>query len=149
MLDPASLLGTWTLVSFEITSDDGRPPTLPLGPDARGQLVYAPDGYMMAVVSRGDRAPLGVPRLEARGRADAVAKAAAFDGYVSYAGRWWLEEDTVVHAVELALVPELVGVENRRRVDLLGEDMALSYAVPGRSGALRRYVLRWRRARTG
>lgn len=149
MVDPADLVGTWLLADFVITFSDGRAPVHPLGADARGQIVYAADGRMMAVLSRADRAPLGVSRLEARAQATAAAKAVAFDSYVSYAGTWRVDGDEVVHHVELALVPELVGVDNRRVARLDGDTLVLSYAVTARSGVERRYALRWARPPAG
>ena len=40
-------VGTWKLVSWRISTDDGGW-RHPLGPDAKGLIVYAPDGYMSA-----------------------------------------------------------------------------------------------------
>ena len=42
------LIGGWRLVRWEITYDDCRPPTNPLGPDATGLIAYTPDGWMNA-----------------------------------------------------------------------------------------------------
>lgn len=146
MLDPTHLLGTWRLIGFEIRFSDGRPPVRPFGPDAVGLLIYAPDGHMSAVLSRGHRAPLGATRLETSAAAPDVAKSAAFDSYLSYAGTWRVEGDTVVHTVTLAQTPELVGVENRRAASLEGDDLTLRYGITARSGVRRGYTLRWRRA---
>lgn len=75
----------------------------------------------------------------------AEAKAAAYDSYLSYAGRWRVDGDEVVHDVELALVPEVVGQEQRRRARMEGEELVLTYGVPARHGVAR-FELRWRRA---
>ena len=150
-LTAQDLVGAWALDAFTIRFDDGRPALEPFGPDASGLLTYTPDGWMSAVLARGDRPPLGVSRLEASARADEAARAAAFDSYLSYAGRWRLEVDAqgdahVVHEVTLALVPELVGQDNRRAARLLDDGrLELSYHITPRSGVTRRYVLIWRR----
>ena len=145
MPTPSDLHGAWHLRRFVVAFDDGRPDLHPFGPGARGLLVYTPDGAMSAVLSRADRAPLGVPRLEASGRATPEAKAAAFDGYLSYAGTWRLEGDAVVHTVTLAQTPELVGQQNRRTARLEGDTLTLSYRWTGRSRVGRTHTLLWSR----
>lgn len=147
MPTPADLIGSWALARFEITFSDGRPPVQPFGTDARGLIVYAADGHMSAVLSRADRRPLGASRLETSGAASAEAKQEAFDSYLSYAGTWRLEGDTVVHAVSLAQTPELVGVDNRRHATLDGDVLTLRYDITARSGVVRHYTLTWERAR--
>ncbi len=145
---PADLVGPWHLDRFVITFADGRPPLFPFGEDARGQLLYTADGHMSATLCRAKRAPLG-SRLEAAYAAAPDAKAGAFDGYLAYAGRWRIEGDSVVHAVEFALTPDLVGRENRRTARLEdgpdGPRLHLSYTLTARSGVERRYTLIWRR----
>lgn len=144
-MSPEALLGSWVLVDFTVSVDDGRPPLQPLGADARGLVVYSPDGWMSAVLSRGDREAVS-DSLEEAARADAATKAAAFDTYLSYAGRWHLEGDVVHHTLALALVPGMVGRTLRRRVQLDGDRMTLAYPRPTRSGAVATYTLTWRRA---
>ena len=144
-LDPAALVGSWELLRCEISFSDGRPSVLPYGAEARGQLVYAADGRVSAVLSRADRAPLGVAGLESAAGAPPAAKAAAFDTYLSYAGRWQLDGESVVHTVELALVPEAVGRDQVRRVSFDGDHLVLTYERTARSGVERRYRLTWRR----
>lgn len=143
-LSPASLSGAWALVDCRIRYADGRPDRLPFGPDAQGRLLYTESGHMSAVLSRASRAPLG-QALETSARAAPEAKAAAFDGYLSYSGRWRLDGEEVVHTVEQALVPEVVGREQRRHVRLDGAQLVLSYVVSARSGVDRTFVLTWRR----
>ena len=75
-------------------------------------------------------------------------KIAAFESYLSYAGRWRLDGDEVVHSVEMALNPNAVGLEQRRRVDWAGEDLVLSYQRTPPSGTVRTFELTWRRVAT-
>lgn len=142
-MSPETLLGAWSLVSF-VVQRTGREDRHPFGIDARGLIVYEPSGWMSAVLSAADRSS-GATRLEDAHRVDADAKGRAYDSYLSYAGRWRLEGDEVVHDVHVALVPEVVGREQRRRASFDGEELVLSYEVEGRSGPAR-FVLRWRRA---
>jgi hypothetical protein len=139
------LAGAYELLRFEIRYSDGRSPTHPFGADARGQLLYARCGVMSAMLSRADREPLAVDRLEAYAEASEARKAAAFDSFLSYGGRWTLAGDTVTHHVQLATVPELVGRSQTRSISLSGEVLTLSYEIEARSGVSRRYALDWRR----
>lgn len=143
-MSPSDLIGPWHLEAFTITFADGRPPLHPFGADARGQLIYTADGHMSATLCRAARPMLG-GRLETTRKASTEARADAFDGYLAYAGRWHLEGDTVVHTVDFALMPDLVGHENRRRARLVDGMLHLSYALTARSGIERTYTLIWRR----
>jgi len=138
-----SLVGAWRLQRFVITFADGRAPLYPFGEDATGQIIYSASGQMSAVLSRSQRAPLSATSLERAYAASAEAKAHAFDGYLSYAGTYRLEGDEVVHRVEMSMVPDTVGLEQRRRITWHGEILELSYEVTARSGITRRYTLRW------
>lgn len=142
---PEDLVGAWILASFETTFSDGRPPVAPFGPDATGLLLYTADGHMSATLSRADRAPLAGTTLETTRRADDAAKAAAFDSTLTYAGRWHLSGDDVVHEVCHALSPGIVGQRNRRRATLRDGRLALSYTRGAPSGVTRTFTLVWRR----
>lgn len=140
----ADLVGAWRLERIAVERP-GWSPVEPFGADAQGLVIYAADGWMSAVLSAGVRAPLGAEGLEASSDADVASKAAAFDSYLSYAGRWRLEGDEVAHTVELALVPEVVGQTLRRRVRRTPTGIELSYAAPTRRGEAT-WRLTWRRA---
>ncbi len=141
------LAGAYELRCFEIRYSDGRSPTHPFGPDGLGQLLYAPCGRMSAMLARADREALAVTRLEAYTEASEASKAAAYDSFLAYAGRWTLDRGRVTHHVQIASVPELVGRSQTRSVSLRGELLTLSYEIEARSGVIRRYELEWRRVR--
>lgn len=146
MLEAEALLGAWRLRSFRVSFEDGREPLWPLGKDAEGMLIYAPSGHMSAVLSRKDRAPLGVARVESSPRASDRDKAAALDSYVSYAGRFRVGGyGQVLHDVDLALLPDVVGQVNARRAKLDGDTLVLSYEVTPASKVTRSYRLEWQR----
>lgn len=143
-LRPEDLIGSWDLEAFEVELADGRQ-VFPMGADARGRLMYGADGRMSATLSAADRAPLSVPRLEAYGRAPESEKASAFDSFLAYVGRYTVEDGAVVHHVELASVPNIVGAQQRREATLDDELLTLRYAVDGSRGT-RHNTLRWRRS---
>jgi lipocalin-like protein len=49
------LIGAWTLVSYVLLASDGSEPIHPLGTEARGFIMYTPDGYMSAQIMRTGR----------------------------------------------------------------------------------------------
>src|SRR5581483_8851148 len=104
------LLGSWTLMSWQIPGPDGAP-HYPLGQNAEGLLVYAPDGYMFAaLMTPGRPGFLGADPLAG---SDAEC-ASAMHGYHTYCGRWRLETDRVIHTVTMALFPNMIGSEQVR-----------------------------------
>ncbi|GLA12148.1 hypothetical protein AnigIFM62618_007282 [Aspergillus niger] len=75
----SSLIGAWTLVSYIAEppnpQDDDSPTHYPMGPDARGTLVYTPDGQVTVSV---------LPKVTKKVWENSN------DG-VMYAGRYWIE----------------------------------------------------------
>ena len=118
------LLGTWRLVSWENRTLAGEV-TYPMGPDAVGYLTYTADGYVFVAIMRAERLafiagdPLGGSEEE---RATAAA------GYVSYAGTYERQGDTVTHHVKASLFPNWVGTNQERRVGWDGARLLLSTA---------------------
>jgi hypothetical protein len=122
VITPEQISGAWRLVRWEIDYPGRGTRTEPFGPDAAGLLLYTPDGWMSAVMARTDRARF--PSADMR-RVSAAERAAAFDGYLHYAGRWRLEGDTVVHEARLALNPLLEHTVQRREARLEGGRLVL------------------------
>ena len=117
------LLGTWSLVTWDIQYSDQRPVTYPYGADAQGMLIYAPDQHMTVVICSAAR-----PRLttESVRKAPVEEKVGAFETYFSYAGRWELRDDAVVHRLSFALNPNFIGTDQVRQLQLEGERLTLS-----------------------
>lgn len=137
----SDLVGTWRLRSMEATDASGRV-SHPLGSDARGLLVYTADGYMSVAIMQGERLPAGT--RDWRGGSDEVMLAAA-RGYLSYAGRYELRGDHVLHRVEVALFPDWVGSTQVRYVHLAGDQLTLRARPAGVDGRTRGARLLWER----
>ena len=139
--DPKRLVGTWKLVRWFITYEDGSV-TEPLGPDAEGLLVYTEDGWMSAALMA-----TGRPRLSRRNPRDATVaeRAAAFDSFFAYTCRWRVEGHSVEHAVTLSHNPALVGTVQVRRIQMRGRQLTLS-AEESVAGGVRIHRLQWRPA---
>lgn len=137
------LVGAWRLRSWRIHYADGRAPTVPFGDRPDGLLVYSPDGWMSATVSRAGRPPL--PSDQSPRTADAERVAEAFRSYFHYAGPYRFEGDRVVHSVQLSLNPNFNGTEQVRQVHLDGAVLTLR-GEDSAGGTVRRHELVWQRA---
>ncbi len=142
-LVPEQLVGSWDLAAFEVELPGGER-VFPMGEDARGRLMYGADGRMSATLSKASRADLSTPRLEAYAKAPAEEKVGAFDSFLAYVGRYTIDGTAVVHHVELASVPNIVGAKQRREATLEGDVLTLRYAVTSSRGT-RINTLRWTR----
>lgn len=141
-----ALVGAWQLERWTIDYPGTDRVTQPFGPHPQGLLVYTANGYMSAALQRPDRPRLSSADVHAVSDAE---KAAAFDGYLHYAGHWHIEDGNVVHAVVLAMNPNLIGTNQVRSVTLDGDAMVLGAeeALESR-GQVRRHRIHWRRAST-
>jgi hypothetical protein len=114
----------------------------PFGPDAQGYIVYAADGYMSVAIMRAGRRPFAVPDL-LLGTLEEQAQAAAT--YVSYAGRYELEEGKVIHYVEISLFPNWIGTRQERFCEFAGDRLTLSTPPLLAGGRKQRHYLVWER----
>jgi hypothetical protein len=140
-----ALVGAWRLVSWTIEYPASGRVTQPFGAVPEGLLVYSADGHMSAAMQRPGRARLSRADPNAVGDAE---KAAAFAGYLQYSGTWSVADGDVVHAVELAMNPNLIGTRQVRHVLLEGDRLELGAVEPLEApGLVRRHRIVWRRAR--
>ncbi|HLJ67367.1 MAG TPA: lipocalin-like domain-containing protein [Chloroflexota bacterium] len=104
------LVGTWRLVSYCLRGSRDRV-RYPYGEDARGYIIYSPDGYMAVSIMSAHRLPFaGVDIL----RRTTEEAAAATRTYLSYCGTYEILPDRVVHHVELSLFPNWTGTRQER-----------------------------------
>lgn len=142
-LTRAQLVGAWELVRWEIVHDGGGR-TQPFGDAARGLLLYTPDGCMSATIMAAQREPFSTPNPRS---APAGERAAAFDGFFSYAGRFRVLAGEVRHEVLVALNPGQVGTLQTRHVRLAGRRLELTAEESLPDAHSRRHVIEWRRVR--
>lgn len=119
-LKPEDLHGAWALEEWFVEQEDGSR-NAPFGRDAEGVIIYTTDGYMSAVVRTAER-------FLPTSNADEGQKAEAYATYFNYAGTWAIGEDgeSVIHRIEHALDPNLVGAEMARAVDHKGSRMVFT-----------------------
>ena len=92
---------------------DGQYHSHPFGKDAQGVISYSPGGRMSAILMRPGRALFEKASLL---QATAEELRLATAGYVSYAGRWRVEGEQVVHSVDFSLLPNWIGVDLVRTI---------------------------------
>lgn len=126
------LSGSWQLVGWTVHYADGRPSWLPFGKSPAGFLIYTHDGYMAACVGR-------------RQRAEAEDEAAKPAGdFFAYSGRYRGETDAVIHLVDVASDPKMIGTVQHREA-VLNEERLTLRAVDAATGRIDQ--IEWQRAR--
>jgi len=109
-------VGTWKLVSWEVTQPDGTVQYL-YGKEVVGYLIYTADGYMAAEIMDPDRQqsdpsfPLELAAAQTLPEPDRVR---AYSTYLSYCGTYTVEGTTVTHHVKAGLIPSWTGSEQPR-----------------------------------
>ena len=105
-----AFVGTWRLVSSDLSTTDGRI-LYPFGEDAVGCAIYTEHGHFSISIMKTSRPKTAYQDF---GLASVEEKAATVDGYLSYAGMYEVKQDKVLHHVGLSLYPNWVGVTQER-----------------------------------
>ena len=138
-----ALTGTWILLSFNFTGDDGSV-YQPLGDSPAGALTFTPDGYVTFSFTARDRAAFESDDPFVGGETERAAAAA---GYVTFGGPYRIEENAVVIDVEFSLFPNWVGGQQKRLFELDGDRLTLrTDGARLFGGEMRRAEARLRRA---
>src|SRR5207248_11132243 len=90
----------------------------------RGLLIYSADGHMSATMCVNAQA-LHFHSDEPSTGTDAE-KIAAFDAYTAYCGRFAVNDDTVLHDVEMSLYPNWIGTRQLCMARLSGDELVLT-----------------------
>jgi hypothetical protein len=122
------LVGTWMIVSYELTVANGTKQQ-PYGADPAGILILDAGGRYAVMEGKRDR-----PKLKSANRSEITAQefgAAALDFAANY-GTWSVNEadKTLSRKVEGALNPNNVGNEVKSTVSLTGDELKLTNTNP-------------------
>jgi hypothetical protein len=104
-------IGTWKLVSWEVTLPDGTI-HYPYGKDVIGYLIYTADGYMSAEIMNPDRQqsdPGFILEMATGQTLPDSDRARAYSTYLSYCGTYTVAGNTVTHHVKAGLIPSWTG----------------------------------------
>lgn len=123
MTDLEYFVGAWRLISVETRKEDG---SLFRRGERTGYLIYSPEGYMSVSFMKEGRSPFA--SADIRG-GTLHEKLEAFDGYVSYCGRFEVKGDRVIHDIEVSLFPNWVGERQERFYKFDGDRLTLCTPV--------------------
>ena len=138
------LIGTWHLVSYE-ARQAGDETIYPMGENLEGRITYTEDGNVSVHIMAPGRLNLASGDIS-QGTTEEWAAAAR--GYFGYCGTFEVDEKraTVTHVVALSLVPNWIGEQQVRHVELTGDRLELSGLPTRIAGVTRTAHLVWRRA---
>ena len=105
-----------------------------------GLLIYTSDGFMSAVMSQLSR-PRFASNNSRAGTPDETK--AAFDGYLSYCGRYTFLGDRVIHHVEMSMFPNWSGGDQQRFVTLRDNKLILTARPTMPEGEEWIYEIHW------
>jgi hypothetical protein len=132
-----SLLGTWKLKSYTVTTAAGETST-PYGEHPAGYLAYSADGRMQAIGTSNGRI---APRDPAVTDEERVA---LHNTMFAYAGTYSVEAGKVTHHVDISWNEVWNGTDQVRFYEVNGNTLTLtSRAIDPASGAEARYVVVW------
>jgi Lipocalin-like domain len=140
------LIGAWKLVSYVEKPVDGSAPFYPMSEQPMGIIMYTPDGYMSAQLSKPDRPPFASGDWFKGTDEDYKQEAST---YIAYTGPFHVDEEkqTLTHSMFISLFPNWIGQTQPRVVKIEGNTLHLSTAVPITSGGkVVNSYLKWERA---
>ncbi|MEK9645699.1 MAG: lipocalin-like domain-containing protein [Alphaproteobacteria bacterium] len=139
--------GTWVMVDRGTDSaEDEALGRERYGDDPQGWMILSPDGWMSGVVCWGGRPALaGDPAWHVD--APDADRLHAFDTYLSYGGRYAIENSVLTTTVEHSINPGWVGGTQVRGLEKPGDGtLILHWERAWADGHVVRGWVRWRRA---
>lgn len=132
--------GTWSLLEYLLVRADGVV-RKPWGEHVSGLLIYTRDGYMSANLMPAVRrkASHAVMTIGTNDKSHRSSR------YISYAGRYTVDVNTIVHHVEVSLFPTWVGLPQVRHYELGPERLVLKTPPIQRLGKHMVGQLTWKR----
>mgnify|MGYP001812168809 CR=1 FL=1 len=117
-----NLVGTYKLVSWENRHESGEV-SYPLGADAQGYIHYAEDGYMFVHIMAANRKAYSDGALFGGETSETVEGA---NSHISYCGTYRIEDDDVIHSVQISSFPNWASTEQRRHFEFQNGNLSLS-----------------------
>lgn len=140
-MNKSNFAGTWKLVSWESKSTDGQI-IHPFGENPIGYITYSESGYMSATIMKTHRPNIEVSLADLMNArkiflkpwllvtAGKYVKAMirylqASANYVSYSGKYEIQAETVIHDVDVSLIPDWIGIKLERKFQFIGDRLVL------------------------
>lgn len=136
-----TIRGRWNIRSWEQLYDDGRV-LHPMGTELEGFIEYGDYG-MFCVIARKGRAPF---TTGGQWSASDAEKAAAYGSYLTYAGTYDVEGNTIYHHVRHSLFPNWEGGSQQRTAVLDNSTLLLTARLEENTPEARTAKLSWTRA---
>ena len=137
LVDTKTLLGTWRLKSYVVTTAEGEKLT-PYGENPRGYLSYSSDGRMQVIAVAEER------MIPDSAHPAAHERAALFDTMFAYAGTYSVVNGKVRHQVDTSWNGQWTGTEQIRGCELNGNTLTLTTLFPDpETGAQTHYAVLW------
>lgn len=117
------LIGIWKLTSFERRDDPAGEWTRPLGDNPKGYFVYGEKGHVAIQLMR-----FSPPAAFSSEQPPLSELKAAYDGYIALFGTYSVDEakHLVVQHIEGSLLPDLIGNDMTRSIEISGNQLILS-----------------------
>lgn len=113
------VIGTWQLVSYQ-SEDEAGNIIYPFGKDAKGFIMYNPDGYMSAQLCK-----VGRPAYTSGDMQTGIQEemATVAHCYMAYSGRFELDEEkgALTHHMDVSMNPTWEGQAQPRLATIDGE----------------------------
>lgn len=147
------LIGAWVLKSYHVDDAKTGSRQYPLGQDAKGLILYTPDGHMSATLSKSKPTLFDESATMADvmkpGYPETVKMLQRWTDYISYAGTFDVDVNAgqVLHHVHVSMFPNNAGHDQVRAFRFGKEDgtgidtLQLSATFPPQT-----HVLMWKRA---
>jgi hypothetical protein len=136
-VDANTLLGTWRLKSYVVTTAEGERLT-PYGENPVGYLSYSSDGRMQVIAVAEERI------IPDAAHPTAPERAALYDTMFAYAGSYSVVNGKVRHQVDTSWNGVWTGTEQIRGCELEGNTLILTTLFPDpETGALTHYAVAW------
>lgn len=139
-MDRETVKGRWNILVWEQLYDDGRV-VLPMGTQLEGFIEYSDFG-MFCVINEKDREAFSTG---GQWNAEEGEKAAAYSSYLTYAGDFEVEGDTITHNVRHSIFPNWVGGSQHRTAQLEGDVLSLTARLEEGTPEARTACLKWTR----
>jgi len=136
--DHAPIVGIWKLVSFEREYQAGGEREYPMGKAPTGYILFLPEGRMTVVITgEGRKAP-----------ANDQDRVSLFNSMVAYTGRYRVDGDKWVTAVDVSANPAWVNTEQTRSFQVAGDRLQEMTAWAARpDNRLARAIITYERAK--
>lgn len=135
-----TIKGRWAILSWEQLYDDGRV-ILPMGVELEGFIEYSDFGMFCVIAKKGREA------FQSGGQwsANEAEKATAYSSYLTYAGDFEVEGNTITHKVHYSIFPNWIGGSQHRTAELDGDILSLTARLEEGTTEARTARLVWQR----